>query len=296
MLDVTRREALRIGGLAAATALTGEHLFAAPPSKDELIKLTSNLPKWNADRLAKSRKFIDSLELAENPAIEKLASKALNLRDQPPQAFVNDGSVQAFVSGMSEKLRHDVLNSTLLAQLAATKKFDRFRDSENWYKFYREVLENVGWVIQAFDFTKFETSGDTFSVASDVIGVLLAICTGDESALVQSALNAVKNMTDGDSRLVLFETESHSTNQGSFQISAAAEDKGLAVLKFGGFRFDSSQNVTRVLFFSFSSASASLFKGAQTVVLNDDVYSKVRADIVTKLGDKAKKYIKDIEI
>jgi hypothetical protein len=257
--------------------------------------LHSGITKPTPDELVRRKRYIESLEVAE-PHLLGVGLRDLATHSESNQAFVNDGSIQAFVAGMSAGLRSDVLMSCLLAQLAATKRFDRFSQPDEWYKLYKEVLENVGWVIQSYDFTRFESSGGDYSVSADVIRALLAICTGNEAALVQAAIDNLKKLSDSDERVVLFERRSHSDHQGNFQICAAAESGGLAVMKFAGFKFDSEQRATRVLFFRFSSAKASFFKGAQTVVLNNEVYSYVRNSVIQKLGANAQQYVKDIEI
>ena len=97
--------------------------------------------------------YILGLELAvPNAALMALVPKELSLRDDKPAAFVDGGSTVSFISGIPVLRQKDVLNATLLAQLAANKKYDREKETEQWYGFYRDVLENIGWVIQSFSF------------------------------------------------------------------------------------------------------------------------------------------------
>lgn len=292
-MSLTRRDVLRVGAFGILTSNSVDSLIAQEAQRQVL---RPKLPAPSADDIAKANRLVDTIELADIKELASISRTRVAARDAAKQAFVNNGSVQSFVAGMNPTLRQDVLDSTLLAQLAATKQHDRFSDAENWYKKYKEVLENIGWVIQNFDFTKYSSSGGSFTVASDVIKVLLAICTGDEQALVTAAVEAMKKLAEGSEGFVIFEKSSHSSSQGNFQICAAAEDNKMAVMKIGGFKFDSSDSVTRVLFFGFSSASASFFKGTQNLVLNDGVYSRIRAAVKTKLGDKAEQYVKELPI
>lgn len=240
--------------------------------------------------VAKAKTFISGLEL-EEPSI-----KFFTRSDDQRAGYVNDGSLVSFVEGLSKKKQQDVLNSTLLAQLAANRKHDRENDTVKWYKFYREVLENVGWVIQDFGFSKFNAGGSEFSVDKVVLDVLAAIATGNEMAIVTETINAVKNLSDGDNRLVLFERASHSLKKGNFQISVASESGGVILMKIGAFYFSTTENVTKVLWFRFSSQTADMYKGNQTINLNMDVYDEVRDDIIDKLGDKAERFVKQLDI
>jgi hypothetical protein len=291
-------------GTLAALASASPSLFAAAAQEQKGDSQAQRdaeakkfvLEKATPQRVARAGKLVDSLEMAGPRSLEAHRFKATDLVTTKQQAFVNDGSIQSFVAGMDDQLRADCLNSTLLAQLGANKKFDRFNDADNWYKFYVNVLENIGWVIQNFDFTAFSSGGADFSVNKELIAVLLAICTGDEAALVQTSVAAINSLGDSDNRVVLFERSSHNIHQGYFQICAAGQSGPNAVMKVGGFKFNASQNVTRVLFFRFSSASSSFFKGTETVVLNNDIYSRVRQQIVDKLGSAATTFVANLDI
>lgn len=239
--------------------------------------------------------FIQSLEISDSRhVLMPLSIASATAGNQ--SAFVVAGSTVSFVAGVSSQFQSDILNSTLLAQLAANKKFDRESDPRNWYDFYVHVLENVGWVLQGFTFTKFNTSGGSLTCEQAVIDILAAIATGGQMAVVNATLAAMKNMSSRDGRLVLFERESHNLHQGNFQISVAKEENGVVSLATAGLEFKSAQNITRVLFFSWESASSELYHGSQEMTLNTDVHSRVRQEIVTKLGDKAVQFVHEIEI
>jgi hypothetical protein len=248
--------------------------------------------------IEKTKLFISELELAE-PEFSFLSEPELPLKlleEGKKEGYVNLANLVSFVAGIGDSNKADVLNSVLLAQLAANKKFDRENDTQGWYKFYREVLENVGWVIQGFDFDKVNTAGGDFTVDKVVLEILAAIATGDELAVVQSTINALKSLSDGDDRLVLYESSSHSAQKGNFQISPVTESGGIVAMRILAFYFSTTQNVDRVLFFTYSSASAELYKSSQTINLNKDVYAQVRNDIIIKLGNKAKTFVRNLDI
>ena len=77
-----------------------------------------------------------------------------------------------------------------------------------WYQYYRTVLENIGWVVQEFDFDRFNASGSQFTVDKAVLDILAAVATGDELAVAQQTIQAMKSLDAGDGRLVLFESSS----------------------------------------------------------------------------------------
>lgn len=214
-----------------------------------------------------------------------------------PSGFVNSGSLVSFVAGVSPQNQADVLNSTLLAQLAANKKFDREKNTTDWYAYYRNVLENVGWVVQAFQFDKYNVGGASVTVDKIVLDVLAAIATGNDLAVITTTLNAVKNLSkSNDNRIVLFDHASHGASNGNFQISSCAESGGQVAMKIGAFYFSSNQNVERFLWFNFSSSNSTIYKGAQDMTLNGKVFEQARTTVVTKLGDNAKNFVANLDI
>jgi hypothetical protein len=239
--------------------------------------------------------FIKQLDLSDTRSISH-PDKALKAATDQEAGFVVAGSTLSFVAGVDPQYQSDILNSTLLAQLAANKKQDRETEARQWYNFYKYVLENIGWVVQQFEFTKFNAGGGSFTCDQAVIDILEAIAAGPASAVVSATLQSMKNLSGKDDRLVLFERESHNLHKGNFQISAAKQDGGVVSMLTAGFEFKSAQDITRLLWFSWETSSSELYHGAQTMTLNLDVYRKIRDDVVGKLGDKATKFIHDIEI
>ncbi len=45
-----------------------------------------------------------------------------------------------------------MINSTLFAQLAADKRYDRWNNASGWLDYYKDVLESVGYVVQSFEY------------------------------------------------------------------------------------------------------------------------------------------------
>lgn len=257
--------------------------------------------------MSELNQFIASLDLPDVETNERMqnsalaftssqARPALAVDPSKPQGYVDAGSTISFVANVSSQAQDDVLNSTLLAQLAANKQYDREKDTQNWYRSYTDTLGKVGWVIQSFSFQKYQASGSSFRVDKVVLDILAAIASQNEIAIVQQTMNALKSLSDNDNRLVLFSTQSSSQSAGNFQISTANETNGQVAMKLGAFYFSSSQSSTRFLWASYSSSNSSIYQGAQTVTLNGSTYSQVRQQIIDKLGDRARQFIANLDI
>ncbi len=244
--------------------------------------------------------YIKSLEIAEpSDQIRELdlsGAAAAEDHDGEASGYVADGSLVSFVSDVGTQAQQDVLNSTLLAQLAANKKYDRFEDTENWYKMYVEVLGKIGWVIESFDFQKYSKSGDTVRVQDVVIKLLGAIATQNGMAIFGETLEALEALSDDDGRLVLFDSQGEDLGKGNFQAGIANETNGVVSFSVGAFHFTSEEHTTRFLWFGYSSTRMKLFQSNQQATLNESVYDQVRKAVIDKLGDSAETYIGDLEI
>ena len=239
--------------------------------------------------------FVNSLDVNSNlPMLD--SGRLITSTTDKPSGYIVAGSLVSFVSGISAQSQKDVLNSTLLAQLAANKKFNRETQTQAWYEFYRTVLENVGWTLQGFNFSRVSASGSSFTADRVVIELIAALATGDQVTILKATMDALKKLNDSDGRLVLFEQGSHSASKGNFQMAAAQEENEALALTMGAFHFKTTQNVTRVLWFSYSSSDTEFYQSGQGMTLNKDVYARVRNAIIDKLGDKAERFVAELEI
>ncbi|UNO41532.1 hypothetical protein [Streptomyces sp. MST-110588] len=240
--------------------------------------------------------FVDQLDLDQPREPYHFKPRALHDTTKK-RAAVNAGSLVSFVAGVSAQAKDDILNSVLLAQLAANKKYNRERDTVNWYAFYRNVLEHVGWALQAFEFTQYKHDEARFTMDKAVLKILVALLTGTgEYDVAKLTIEALKNLPEHDNRVVLFERESHEMRMGNFQIAVANETDTAVAVKMGAFYFTTTQDVTHILWAEFTQSSLTFYRGTQSMTLDTTIYAKVRDQIINKLGDRATQFVKDLEI
>jgi hypothetical protein len=243
------------------------------------------------------KKEIDQLEIADRDMVH--AGRAFTSPPELPElptGFVDKGSLVCFVAGVSTQAQSDVLNSTLLAQLVADKKFDREKAVDQWYKEYTTVLGRIGWVVQGFEFERYEASAVKFTMDEVVLEIAAAALTSQGAAVVAATLDALRKLPKSDGRLSLFDMASHSAGRGNFQISVCTEADGAVAMQNMAFTFETSDNVTQVLFFQFSSQNTRFHKAAQAQTLNSALYAQYRESIVAKLGKSVTDFIADLDI
>ena len=213
------------------------------------------------------------------------------------QGFTDAGSLVSFTENLQDQDVADVLNSTLLAQLAADHKFNRQEQIDDWNKFYIDVLQHVGWVIQSLDFKEYKSPSSKFALNDVVLQLLATIANKSELVVMESAMKTLKNLPSSDGRVVVFNTESYKNRIGNFQILPCDKDSsGQIVLGVGAFHFTSKVDVTRFLFWEFDSSAVDLFYGIQSITLDEQIYAKVRDEVAEKVAPKVKQFVHDLPI
>jgi hypothetical protein len=241
---------------------------------------------------------LELLEPKESFPMERgeLESAGAKMIDGAEQSFVNAKSLISFVSAVSEQRRNDVLNSVLLAQLAANKKFPGDEQTIDWYKEFVRVLNNLGWAIEAAEFSNFTSAGTVFEVENAIIDILTVAFGSAFIPIILKTLSAIKGLSDGNGRITAFEKNTHSLSKGAFQIGLANETNGSVSLDIGTFLLTSSNEIKRILFFKSTEDKTSLDYCSRKGVLNDDVYATIRDAVETKLGTKATDFIAEIDL
>lgn len=237
--------------------------------------------------------FLQGLELPELP--ENMGEMPVS-QSGSPSANVDAGQVIAFSPEVTQSEHSDVLNSCLLAQLAADKKFNRKNRPVEWYDFYSQVLSHCGWTLSGFHFEEYQSSSASFGVDTFMLNLLTGLATDSMISLVSSAVNFLRALKNTDPRSILFNHNSHSGKDGNFQLSACFQNKGTLTMGLGCSYFSASEETDDFFFLHFEQSDSEVFLSKQTIMLSMDVYNQVRSEVVKKLGDRAKSYIGELEI
>jgi hypothetical protein len=217
---------------------------------------------------------------------------------QPPSAAVVGNTIAAFVDGVTGQQKNDVLNDCLLAELAANVKFNKDEMPIEWTRFYTNVLENIGWVIPDFRFSRLSSSQSSFTMDQVILHVLESILSGNEASVAKAAIDAVKDLSDNDRRVVIFEQSTASGKTGQFLVEpVGVSPTGVVSMKLGAFDYKTSEQVTRVLWFQFRGGpNTSLQVTKSTFVLNEQVHERLRDAILNKLGTRGLRFIAGVDI
>ncbi|CDO73821.1 hypothetical protein BN946_scf185015.g150 [Trametes cinnabarina] len=199
-----------------------------------------------------------------------------------------------YVPGMidiTRLLQFDVINSTHFAQLAANIRYDRQNDAAGWYKCYESTLKDLGWTLsRKFKLAKVNDSDETSAGSVDRLLLRLAQnhLTGGEHALFHSMIDALKH-TPNEMAVKRFDSSAtgKSSKNANFQVGVVSAEGRNASFKIGAYALEASQSIDKVLFLDMGSQNVSIHADSQTMILNEDAYSRVRQTVLDRLGQAA---------
>jgi hypothetical protein len=199
-----------------------------------------------------------------------------------PSAAVVAGSIVAFAPGISEQHRQDVLQSLLLAQLAANAKADRPKDPAGWFTAYRGVLEQAAWVVEASAAAaRYQPPFAKFTVDTVVDDAFRPRIVAEQLPFLTAAIAAFRSDQSSGAQLV-FECPSHSGGIGNFQVALAAEENGAVTIRLAQISFNAPQHVVRLLQEEFTN-TAQFRVGFLALSMNEEVFARLRTAILAKL-------------
>ena len=249
-------------------------------------------------KLAPPQPFTVRVRKPRKAAAKKRPGKALaGLAPMPAEAKVNAGSVLSFVDGIGEQEKNDVLYSVQLAQRAASGEFDRFTQTQFWYQKYVEILQNLGWAIDQFAFTRFDQGEGEFRMDQAALAIITAIATQNQLAVLTESVKALSKLTEEDGTIKLFDFHSSQEGSGNFQLAAVQRSaNGALAMALGAFYFHSVDERRRFLFFKWGSQKIHFWTAAQRMTLNADFYARRRSEVMAMLDADASKFISGLKL
>ena len=221
----------------------------------------------------------------------------LRERREDYRAVVNASSVVSFVQGLSSREKSDVLDSVQFAERAANAKFDRGDQIQDWYECYVEILGKLGWVVHNLAFDRKDHSEGKFRMSQEALAVLSAVATGNQLAVLKSAITALSNLADDSRQITLFDFSMSLEVGGNFQIGAAeANDNGAISMVMGAFYYRSDDQRKNILFFNWGSHDVQFWTSAQQMTLDTSFYTPLRDIVRDRLSAESESLIAKIPI
>lgn len=229
-------------------------------------------------------KYVNNIALAEVVSRKKIN----NANDQciinwgGKSAIINAGAMNIFDGKLSVLNKQDTSNSLLFAQLAANKEWNRYTDSREWFAFFTDVLNNIGW--SGVSATSHTSSGDHIQWEDLVLNTMEAYADEDELALAQLGMSSWQNLPTDSKAMNIWETNTIENQYQNFQVIPGVfnQKTGVNIVLSG---IHSSARKDFDGFLSFNNFY-SIQEQVERMILNESVYAQVREAIIEKLGDR----------
>lgn len=220
------------------------------------------------------------------------SSRLNTKKDTEDDGYVVAGSLTSFVAGLSDQNKDDVINSTLLAQLAADTEYNKETETLEWYGSYNGWLQTLGWNIPSFIFEEVDFEESTFIMDAEIVKIVANI---DQAAadITEAVINSLENDEDA---LELFSSSSMPEEQASFQICPCEEVDGVVVMVSSAFVLKVTTNTTKFLWWEWTTSESTLEEEAVKTELSSAVYDIVRDDVIEALGDNATSKVQALDL
>jgi hypothetical protein len=226
--------------------------------------------------------------------LEEESEVHLDLDEKKTQALVVGSDIISFVQGVTPEQRKDILNSSLLAQLAAKRTAPAGGSVYQWYDKYFEVLTNIGWVLQQSGFATYTESSKDLEAHKAVLDIAASLLGPQTAAfeIVKSTLTALERTAKDSPWITLFNRESQVANAARFQISLCESGAGdqflVSMMAFG---LEARSQLTQVLFVKFRANEATLKHYSTKVSINSSILAGVRDEIVGRIRRFTREYV-----
>jgi hypothetical protein len=214
-------------------------------------------------------------------------------------ALAVGSQVTEFGTGVTLDVRKDVVNSFLVAQLAANSLIKSVGgDTKDWYERFFYVLANSGWNVELSAETTRDSSGSPQEIHQMVIPILTAVL-GEAVAATSTVLAVLKGLATSTQRpwITLFQKESQRTSANQFQVGYVAGGSGeVPRATLANFELSAQQSVTQVLFFRFSSTQAVLRYSMAKLTINEPVFEKVKPLVEERIREQLDAFIAAVDL
>jgi hypothetical protein len=214
------------------------------------------------------------------------------------QALLVGSDVLSFDQGVEAEFREAVSDSSLLAQLAATKQLGDSADPIAYFDYYFSVLGNLGWATQVRDTAEYKIDVDGAEVHKAIIDVVTAFVGNvpGAAALVVLTLNSLKSMNKDSPLITIFHQNSQHANIGRFQFTTVHQSQAGLLAEVMAFALNAEERITQILFFKLKRGRSRMRRSLGSMSLNRNALTALRPALRAKVANHLAGKIGSIEI
>lgn len=249
--------------------------------------------------IEKTRNYISNLPVAGSDAgtfddVEAEDIVGATDLNNLPKGIVTGSNLLEFSGETSSELRSTVALCLLAANRVAAND-TAILTPDQWMKRHNTVLENLNWVVEGGGNVEAEFDTSKLTVNKAIIPFLTAALSPGLGAasLILTAVNQISEMDKDAPWFTLWDRESRRFGVSEFQFSTLETSNGETTLKMASARFDVSYGRTQILFFKFTSQSATFQMAKSALRTTASLLEAMNDELKIKLAVHSKKYIRD---
>ncbi|MFY9995262.1 MAG: hypothetical protein WAK61_09735 [Leclercia sp.] len=247
----------------------------------------------------KAKQFIADTNLPSKPEIFGFDGGLPELKTTQDQALVVGSNAISFMAGVDAELRHIIMDSSLFAQLAASREVDVDTDPLKFFEAYFNNLAVIGWVIQKKESAEFTFEENTFDVHQAIIGVITTFLSPIAGAAkaVLAVLTGLRNMGRDAPFITLFNKQSRHGEIGRFQFTYiySGPNHGLTA-EVMAFSLKADNTLTQVLFFKLQKGKTSLRRSTGELSIDVDAMKSLGSQLNVKMKAYRSAYIASVDL
>jgi hypothetical protein len=247
--------------------------------------------------LASASEFVRAVELPVARSSDALSAEEA-LQAGKTNATVVGSDVISFTSEVKPAMRQAIIDSALLAQLAATRKVADETKIYDWYDAYFDTLKNVGWLVQEHGFAEFTETASDIEAHQMVLDIAAGLLGPGSTALtlVRTALDSLVRAQENEPFFVIFNRETRHAESARFQVSVAEGDTTGHLITLMAFGMKASSTLTHVLFVKVRSSEVEIKHQSGKASINAEVLQAVHPLIQSRILAHQKAFIVDLPI
>lgn len=240
--------------------------------------------------------FIESADFELLESTEAAAGTALDL-DKLPAGVVSGPTLIDFSNVADMEIRAGVSLSMLFASRVATKAMKPGSNEDDWLAAYTSNLGQLGFAVAGSSIIKSTFKKVGVEVNKAIIPFLtIAFGGAAVGPIILAALQNLQSMNASSPWITLFDRESRRFNIREMHFAAVSGSATETTIRYAIARLNVGLDVTNILFFKISKASAQFDSSTTTMSANNSLMAMIEPKLRTKLGGLATSFIADAEL
>jgi len=216
-------------------------------------------------------------------------------------ALIVGSAMHGCIDGLTLENKYAVVNSQLLAERAASAKFDNETQPKEWFKRYLEVLRICGWTTQGSEFTTYKASERTETVEQVTVSIIQSLGGINCMAYRRVIANSFAKLRTNTAVSTRFHQKSTETGSAKFRILPCMQTKDEHVaMVLTSMQSASKTTATEAKvpgrFWEVNVEQTDIRYAAAECLLNMHVYNGAKAQIEKKLAGNTASLIDELDL